>query len=68
VFAAPSKNTCSYRWARTPALAPTVELVADEAIQILEGQPLRPRQFAGVVRLAEAPGPGGKPLLMLGDA
>jgi NADPH:quinone reductase-like Zn-dependent oxidoreductase len=64
-----------YRWfSTTPpreigaALAQTVELVADETIRIPERQPVRLKQFADAVRLAEAPGHGGKPLLMLGDA
>jgi NADPH:quinone reductase-like Zn-dependent oxidoreductase len=63
-----------YRWFSTTsqpeigaALAQTFELVAAETIRIPEGQPVGLRQFADAVRLAEAPGHGGKPLLLLGD-
>jgi NADPH:quinone reductase-like Zn-dependent oxidoreductase len=63
-----------YRWFQiTPhyqmgaALAQTFGLVADGTIRIPEGQPVGLQQFADAVRLAEAPGHGGKPLLVLGD-
>ena len=61
-----------YRWfSTTPqeqlhtALAETFERVASKTIRIPEGQPLALAQFADAVRLAEAPGHGGKPLLLL---
>jgi NADPH2:quinone reductase len=64
-----------YRWfSTTPqqqmgaALAETFQLVADEIIRIPEGQPVPLSQFADAVRLAEAPGHGGKPLLAIADA
>lgn len=64
-----------YRWfSTTPqdqiaaAMAQTFKLVVDETIRIPEGQPVRLRQFADAVRLAEAPGHGGKPLLVLEEA
>jgi hypothetical protein len=64
-----------YRWfCTTPqdqiaaAMAQTFKLVVDETIRIPEGQPVRLRQFADAVRLAEAPGHGGKPLLVLEEA
>ena len=63
-----------YRWfSTTPqeqiraAIAQTVELVAGGAIAIPEGQPFPMRRFADAVQLAEAPGHGGKPLLLLED-
>jgi NADPH:quinone reductase-like Zn-dependent oxidoreductase len=63
-----------YRWFSTTsqeqiasALATTLQLVADGTIRIPEAQPLPLGQFADAVRLAEAPGHGGKPLLLLGD-
>jgi NADPH:quinone reductase-like Zn-dependent oxidoreductase len=63
-----------YRWfSTTPqqqigaALAQTFKLVADGTIRIPEGQPVRLQQFVDALRLAEAPGHGGKPLLILGD-
>jgi NADPH:quinone reductase-like Zn-dependent oxidoreductase len=63
-----------YRWFQTTprdqvgaALAQTFGFVADGTIRIPEGQPIRLQQFADAVRLAEAPGHGGKPLLVLGD-
>jgi NADPH2:quinone reductase len=64
-----------YRWfATTPqqqiraALAQTFELVADETIRIPPGQPMPLPRFAEAVRVAEAPGHGGKPLLAFEDA
>jgi hypothetical protein len=64
-----------YRWFTTTrqqrigaALAQTFALVADETIRIPEGQPVPLPLFADAVRLAEAPGHGGKPLLALADA
>jgi NADPH2:quinone reductase len=61
-----------YRWfATTPqdqlgaALSQTFELVAGGSIEIPEGRPLPLEEFADAVRLAEAPGHGGKPLLLL---
>jgi len=63
-----------YRWfAKTSqpeigaALAQTFEFVADGTIRIPKGQPVGLPQFADAMRLAEAPGHGGKPLLVLGD-
>jgi hypothetical protein len=63
-----------YRWfSTTPqeqvgaALAETFALVARRTIQIPEAQPTDLRRFADAVRLAEAPGHGGKPLLVLGE-
>jgi NADPH:quinone reductase-like Zn-dependent oxidoreductase len=63
-----------YRWfSTTPqeqigaALSQTFELVAGGTIRIPEGQPLPLTQFADAVRLAEAPGRGSKPLLLLND-
>jgi NADPH:quinone reductase-like Zn-dependent oxidoreductase len=63
-----------YRWfSTTPqqqigaALAQTFELVADETVRIPEGHPVGLQLFADAVRAAEAPGHGGKPLLVLGD-
>jgi NADPH:quinone reductase-like Zn-dependent oxidoreductase len=63
-----------YRWfSTTPqeqigaALSRTFELVADGTIRIPEGRPLRLERFAEAMRLAEAPGRGGKPLLVLAD-
>jgi NADPH:quinone reductase-like Zn-dependent oxidoreductase len=60
-----------YRWfSTTPqdqiaaALSQTLELVASGTVGIPEGQPLTLEQFADAVRLAEAPGHGGKPLLL----
>jgi NADPH:quinone reductase-like Zn-dependent oxidoreductase len=41
--------------------------VAGGAIGIPEGQPFPIQRFADGVRLAEAPGHGGKPLLLLDD-
>jgi NADPH:quinone reductase-like Zn-dependent oxidoreductase len=62
-----------YRWfSTTPqqqvgaALAQTFELVAGQTMRIPEAQPVDLQQFADAVRLAEAPGHGGKPLLALG--
>jgi hypothetical protein len=49
------------------ALSQTFELVAGGTLQIPEGQPLPLERFAEAVRLAEAPGHGGKPLLLLND-
>jgi NADPH:quinone reductase-like Zn-dependent oxidoreductase len=64
-----------YRWfTATPqqqigaALAQTFKLVGDETIRIPEGQLVPLQHFADAVRLAEAPGRGGKPLLALPDA
>jgi hypothetical protein len=64
-----------YRWfSTTPqeqigaALAQTFKLDADDTIRIPEGQPVRLQQFVDAVRLAEAPGHGGKPLLLLADS
>jgi NADPH:quinone reductase-like Zn-dependent oxidoreductase len=64
-----------YRWFTTTpqqqigaALAQTFKLVADETIRIPQAQPVPLPQFADAVRLAEAPGHGGKPLLTLADA
>jgi NADPH:quinone reductase-like Zn-dependent oxidoreductase len=63
-----------YRWfSTTPqeqigaALSQTFELVAGGTMRIPEGRPLPLAQFADAVRLAEAPGHGGKPLLLLND-
>jgi NADPH:quinone reductase-like Zn-dependent oxidoreductase len=63
-----------YRWfSTTPqeqiaaALSHTFGLVAGGTIRIPEGQPLPLAQFADAVRLAEAPGHGGKPLLLFND-
>jgi NADPH2:quinone reductase len=59
-----------YRWFNATsqeqigaALAQTFELVASGSIGIPDGRPLPLEQFADAVRLAEAPGHGGKPLL-----
>jgi len=49
------------------ALGKTFYLVVGGAIRIAEGQPLSLHPFADAMRLAEAPGHGSKPLLMLGD-
>jgi hypothetical protein len=49
-------------------MAQTFELVADETMRIPPGQPMPLPQYAEAVRLAEAPGHGGKPLLALADA
>jgi NADPH:quinone reductase-like Zn-dependent oxidoreductase len=61
-----------YRWFTTTpqdqiqaALAETFELVAGKTIEIPEGQPFALEQFADAARMAEAPGHGGKPLLLL---
>jgi NADPH:quinone reductase-like Zn-dependent oxidoreductase len=61
-----------YRWFNTTppeqigtALGETIALVAGNTIEIPEGQPLAIDQFVDAVRLAEAPGHGGKPLLVL---
>jgi NADPH:quinone reductase-like Zn-dependent oxidoreductase len=63
-----------YRWFSTAsperissALATTLRLVADGTMRIPEAHPLPLGQFADAVRLAEAPGRGGKPLLLLGE-
>jgi NADPH2:quinone reductase len=60
-----------YRWFTTTpqqqiraALSQTVELVASGSLAIPEGQPLPVERFADAVLLAEAPGHGGKPLLL----
>jgi NADPH2:quinone reductase len=60
-----------YRWfATTPqpqiadALSQTFDLVASGAVAIPEGQPVPVEQFAHAVQVAEAPGHGGKPLLV----
>jgi NADPH2:quinone reductase len=64
-----------YRWfSITPqeqtgaALGDIFKLVADGTIRIPEGQRIGLTHFADAVRLAEAPGHGGKPLLALEDA
>jgi NADPH2:quinone reductase len=49
------------------ALARTFELVADGTLRIPEGQPLPLEAFAEAMRLSEAPGRGGKALLVLGE-
>jgi len=61
-----------YRWFTTTpqdqiqaALAETFELVAGKTIEIPEGQPFALEQFADAARMDEAPGHGGKPLLLL---
>ena len=46
------------------ALGQTLSLVIDGPIRIPAGQPLPLAEFADAVRLAEAPGHDGKPLLM----
>jgi hypothetical protein len=46
------------------ALAETFKLVVDGAIRIPERQPVPLSQFADAVRLGEAPGHGGKSLLL----
>ena len=63
-----------YRWfATTPqqevgaALAQTFTLVADQTIRIPEGQPMPLPDFADALRMAEASGHGGKPLLALSE-
>jgi NADPH:quinone reductase-like Zn-dependent oxidoreductase len=64
-----------YRWFTTTrqqqidaALTQTFNLVADETIRIPEGQPIPVPLFADAAQLAETPGHGGKPLLVLTDA
>src|SRR5262249_12417222 len=63
-----------YRWfSTTPqdqigaALSETLKLAGGGASRIPEGHPSPPERFADAVRLAEAPGHGGKPLLVLGE-
>jgi NADPH2:quinone reductase len=63
-----------HRWFATTAPEPmraalgkNFQLVATGVIRIPEGQPISLDRFAEAMRLAEAPGHGGKPLLVLGE-